>query len=125
MTTICIEPKSETGPNMTVKVIVSPGLADVLFAVTFNCVDSIGAANTGTAVASKDRTITNTSARDVIRLFMTKLLLLKIYLRDFFYSPLPKSRLVPESGGADFSAVYIFLNLGFCPIWRMGQELRC
>ena len=58
-----------------VKVIVSPGFADALSALTVNVHESVGAANAGTAVANKDSIITNTSTRDVIRLFMTKLLL--------------------------------------------------
>lgn len=52
---------------------VSPGLAEVVSAVTLS---STGvAANTGTAVASIVKSITKLSTIDVIRLFMTKFLL--------------------------------------------------
>jgi hypothetical protein len=54
-----------------VKVMVSPGFASALSAVIFNCVD---AAYTGTAVTSILKIMIKHSRRDVIRLFMTKLL---------------------------------------------------
>ena len=58
-----------------VNVIVSPGFADVLSALTVKVHASSGAANAGTAVANIAKTMTKQSIRDVIRLFMTKLLL--------------------------------------------------
>ena len=60
---------------------VSPGDASALSAVTVNDVEP--AANAGTAVASIVKSITKLSTIDVIRLFMTKLLLLK-FLRGVF-----------------------------------------
>ena len=63
---------------------VSPGFAEVASAVTFSCTGA--AANAGTAVASIVKSITKLSTIDVIRLFMTKLLLFSICEAFFIHT---------------------------------------
>ena len=101
--------------------IVSPGDAVVLSGTTLSCVDVIGAANAGTAVASIAKTMTKQSSRDVIRLFMTKLLLKNIFAGRPYTHRISGSRLVPKTA-AQISLRFIFLNLCLRPHMAYREE---
>lgn len=66
--------------------------------------------------------MTKQSSRDVIRLFMTKLLLKRIYLRDVPLRTISGVSLSPKNGGADFSAILYILKPPFSP--HMAYEAK-